>query len=335
MILIGSRALNEYIPLNRVMHDWDFLMSQEELDKFNKQYSEFLVKKTNSSFIYDIKGSIVEITNPENLTYSDKILLRAKYKSVVETPFGSWFLPTVQVLYDLKKATAECIDEPKHKYDQQLIEVNYQVDKNSGFYNLRLEETKERIAKSNKVMYDFFHKYHIPEYVLHDRLHDMLADLLSLSMPTYKRITVAETDVSEELFNKLTHEQKVSLMVEESLVLNLERWFVPQMVEKGINHRLIDMFYNNNEAMPTYKILKHVNLTGLKGEAKYITDFGKANFFEIEKEWQQAKNTIKSKGGFPSSFYDELFKLREDYKQGKQVGYHHNAQLVKPSEGSL
>lgn len=325
MILIGSRALNYYIPLDRVMHDWDILMTRNEFSGFDFQYSEYLVKNTKASSIYDINGQIVEVINPESWEDTDKQLLQSRHENYIDSEFGTLCIPSIQILFDIKLATANHIDEPKHKHDMHLIEQHFNIEYKTKFFIERNAEIEHRVAKSNKVMYDFFHKYHIPEYVLHDRLHDMISDLLDQNMPTYKRITVAETDISEELFNKLTHNQKVSLMVEESLVLNLERWFIPQMIEKGINHRLIDMFYNNNEAMPTYKILKHVNLTGLKGEAKYITDFGKANFFEIELMWQIAKKIIKGKGGFPSSFFNELFKLREDFKQGKQVGYHHKS----------
>jgi hypothetical protein len=147
----------------------------------------------------------------------------------------------------------------------------------------------------------------------------MIADLLGISIPTYKRITSSETDISQELFNNLTHNQKVSLLAEETLVLNLERWLIPQLIEQGINYKVVGYFYNNNEGLPTYKILKHVCITGLKGEANYITDFARANFFEIEKLWQDYKIKIKENGGFPRPFYDRIFKLRDQFKSGEKV----------------
>jgi hypothetical protein len=324
MILIGSRALNHYMDLNRPMHDWDFIMDEYELTTFDSLYKHYKVKETNYSIIYDIQGNIVEIRNPKNLDPTDKELLELNQycgEFYTETPFlCRAVVPKIQFLYDIKKSTKLCIDEPKHSHDLNLIEKHFDIHLETNFFKRRLAETKERTDKSNKVKYDFFHKYHIPEYVLHDRLHDMIADLLDMNYPTYKRITVADTDISEELFNKLTHEQKISLMMEESLVLNLERWFIPQMVENGINYRLIDKFYNNNEAMPTYLILKHVCVKGLKGEADYITKFSRLHFFEIEKEWIKAKEKIKSKKGFPTWFFNELFELRKQYKQGNKVG---------------
>lgn len=329
MILIGSQALNFYKTLPRKLHDTDLISTQEELEDFNKTWGKYLVKSTDYSFIYDIHGNIFEIRNPNTLDETDKMLLEMEHPNVMATEYGVWDIPSIQTLFDIKLATSSVIKEPKHQYDLDFISNNFEVKLLSDFYFKRLKETEERFEKSGKKLHDFFHKYHIPEYIYHDRLHTMLADLLDLNIPTYQRITIAETDISENLFNNLNHEQKINLMVEESLVLNLERWFIPQMIENGINYKLIDHFYNNNEAMPTYLILKYVNLTGLKGEAKYITNFGKANFFEIEKSWIKAKEKIKSKGGFPSWFFQELFNLREAYKKGVNVDIGKNDVLSK------
>lgn len=322
MILIGSRALEYYLPLNRKCHDYDLIMSEQEYNEFKQKYTKYWVKTTSYSHIYDIDGIIIEVRNPLTLDPTDNHLLEEPWSLSIKTPIGFAKVPSIQCLYDIKKATAECIDEPKHTYDQLFIERYFpEVNRNTLFYQLRLKETDRRTKVASKVEYDFFHKYHLPEYIKHDRLHEIFADLLNISIPTYKRITVAETDISKELFDKLTHEQKISLMVEESLVLNLERWLIPQMIENGINYRLIDKFYNNNEAMPTYLILKHVCVKGLKGEASFITDFSRNNFFEIEQEWCKAKEVIKSKGGFPNSFFDELFKLRKRYLSGEKIGW--------------
>lgn len=324
MILIGSRALEYYIPLNRKLHDWDFIATEPDLEKFNKTFGKYLVKQTETSVIYDINGDIVEITKA--LTSTDHHLFYY-IEDIKLTPFGYARIPSFQKLYDIKKATAMCIDEPKHKYDLVLMELQdkHKFQRDSDFFKARLAEIQARQAKSNKVMFDFFHKYKdLPEYVRHDRLHTMIADLLDLNIPTYQRITVAETDISEALFNKLSHEQKISLMVEEVLVLNLERYLIPQIVEHGANYRVIDKFYRNNEAESVYKILKYVCLKGLKTEKDYIVNFGKANFFEIEREWIAAKEKIKAKGGLPDSFFMELFELRKKYKNNEVVGLHND-----------
>ncbi len=323
MLLVGSKALEQYIDLGRVTHDWDIYMSSKEYEGFYLNFGNFLVKETKHSRLFEINGEIFEIKEESQFTPSDLELYKCFTTKRLETPIGTVKVPYIQFLYDLKKATANHIHEPKHKYDLELIEkwmpFFTTIRGESQFYKLRDQETKERIQKEKKVKYDFFHKYHIPEYVVHDDLHVIIADLLDIKIPTYQRITVAETEIAEECFNRLTYDQKISLMVEESLVLALERWFIPQMVEGGINYKLVDMFYNNNEAMPTYQILKHCNITGLKGEAEYITNFSRENFFAIEKSWQEAKTIIKSKNGFPSEFYNQLFGIRTKYKNGEKV----------------
>lgn len=325
MILIGSQALNYYVQLDRKLHDWDFVTTEQGLANFNKDFGQYLVKETNYSLIYDVNGELVEIRNPKFLDETDKELLNvdlSAWVNVKQTKFGAVIVPTLECLYDIKKSTALCINEPKHRYDLNLLEQKFPFLKKNEteFFKKRLEETRTRTKVANRNMYEFFHKYHIPEYIEHDRIHQMFADLLGLNMPTYARLTVGPTEISEDLFNKLTHDQKVSLMAEESLVLAMERWFIPQMIENGINHRLIDHFYNNNEAMPTYKILKHVNITGLKGEAQYVVDFGRNYFFEIEQKWCHYKEVIKSQGGLPRWFLSEIFDLRKRYRNGEKIG---------------
>lgn len=329
MLLVGSKALAYYLDdfFDRTTHDWDFLMTETELKAVSLAFPMKLIKTTKSSSLYEYKNEILEIKTESQFDPSDKVMFHEarnpamlKPYSVLDSIIGRCIVPSRQFLYDMKAATAAYIDEPKHKYDLDLMEKHWTgVKKNTPWYETRLAETKARIETSKKVKYDFFHKYHIPEYIIHDYLHEIIADLLDIKLPTYIRITNGDVTIAEEMFNTLTYEQKVSLMVEESLVLALERWFVPNMIEQGINFNLLEMFDDNNEGLPTYQILKHCCITGLKGEAQYITNFAKNNFFEIEKKWIDAKSVIKSKGGFPGSFFERLFELRKQYKAGHIV----------------
>ncbi len=151
---------------------------------------------------------------------------------------------------------------------------------------------------------------------------------MDLSIPTYQRFVTGATEITDECWNKLTHQQKIDAMVEESLVLALERWFIPQMIENGINYRLHDMFFNNNEAMPTYKLLYHCCVKGLIGEKEYIVNFARENFNVIEQHWIDAKEKIRKKG-FPKHFLDKIFVLRDKYKQGEKIGLHHKENIMK------
>lgn len=337
MLLVGSKALQAYMPVDRIIHDWDIWMSRTEFNQFLVKNTQFLVKETASSFVFDIHGEIVEIKTEQQFTPNDRkiweLTMFDPHHNKIETPWGTCRVPSIDIIYDMKCATAACIDEWKHHYDKKKIEEGYpcSIQQNSELFQERLVETKTRVEKSKKNLHGFFHKNShnetkiatIPEYIAHDRLHELISDLTTGSVPTYTRIVTGDYKPDIELFRKLTFMQKVDLMVEESLVLALERWFIPQMVERGINHKLIDRFFSNNEASPTYMLLKHVNIKGLIGEEPEITEFGRSHFNVIEKRWVVYKQKILSAGGFPKWFFDELFVLREKYNKGEKVGLHH------------
>lgn len=337
MLLVGSKALQAYMPVDRVIHDWDIWMSEFEFNTFLEKYTSFLVKETPHSFIFDIHGEIVEIKMQKQFEPTDQKIweqcLFEEHFNEIETPWGKCRVPNIQVIYEMKCATAACIPEWKHEYDKKLIETGYPccIQENTELFKERLAETQARVEKSKKNLHGFFHRNAhketkiatIPEYIKHDRLHELISDLIGKEMPVYLRITDGDYKVDMNLFHKLTYMQKVMLMVEESLVLALERWFVPQMIENGINYKLIERFYNNNEASPTYMLLKHVNIKGLIGEEPEITQFGRDNFNVIEKEWIKAKQRMFDAGGLPKWFFEEIFELRERYRNGEKVGLHH------------
>ena len=338
MLLVGSKALQAYMPLNRVIHDWDIWMTDAQFDQFLVDNNQFVVKRTPHTTVFDKHGVIVEVKRQSQFAPTDQQIWEQQLfqKQEIETPFGICRVPDIQTVYDMKASTALCIEEWKHKYDQDLIEKHYgdRIQKDSELFKARLIETQERVAKSKKNLFGFFHKTAhektkintIPEYIVHDRLHDLISDLTTKTMPTFQRIVTTDYKPDMELFRALPYHLKVDLMVEESLVLALERWFIPQMVENGINHKLIPRFYNNNEASPTYMLLKHVNIKGLIGEEPEITQFGRDNFAEIEKRWIWMKREIEMNGGFPQWFFEELFELRDRYRNGEKVGIHHNKQ---------
>jgi len=332
MLVVGSKALEYYIKPDRIIHDLDLWMSDSEFNTFNDKYKEYMVKATPSAILFDIKGSVVEVKPKSKFAPTDRKIWDRSYQESIFTPYGIVFVPDIQTIYDMKAATAQCIHEWKHTYDLALIEKNFIIQRDTALYTERLYETRTRIELSKKNKYKFFHKNQyeeqkiamIPEYIIHDNIHYMIADLIDQNIPTYEKTINGDTETDLEMFKALPYELKVSLMAEESLVLALERWFIPQMVENGISYKLIPRFYSNNEASPTYSLLKHVNIKGLIGEEPEIVQFGRDNFAEIEKAWVAMKAKILKRGGFPQWFYDEIVEARNKYVKGEKIGLHHN-----------
>ena len=162
MLLVGSKALQTYIQLNRVIHDWDIWMMGKEFRQFEEKYKKYQVKETPYCFVYDIRGTIVEVKPEYKFTANDKeIYIQQMYsKNEIETPFGKCRVPDLQTIYDMKKATAKCIDEWKHGYDLNLLETKAgkQLIPETKIYLKRLEETQERVKQSKKNKFGFFHK---------------------------------------------------------------------------------------------------------------------------------------------------------------------------------
>ena len=160
MLLVGSHALNAYLPINRVLHDWDFWMDEGEYEEFRKKYEEFLVKETPKTSIFDIEGKIFEIKDESKFDPTDRLIFTSALfsKNEVETPLGKARVPDIQTIYDMKKATALCIEEWKHNYDLELIHQHYsdRITQETDLFQQRLIETQERVEESKKNKFSFF-----------------------------------------------------------------------------------------------------------------------------------------------------------------------------------
>jgi hypothetical protein len=111
MILIGSKALQHYIPdLGRVVHDWDLLMYYDEYERFHNKYSQYLIKSVKSRHIYEIPEiGVVEIFDEFGWSDTDRTLEFWQMNSVF-TQFGVVQIPLIYILHSIKKATVDHID---------------------------------------------------------------------------------------------------------------------------------------------------------------------------------------------------------------------------------
>jgi len=199
MILIGSKAIKFWFPeFNREPKDIDYATSVESTT--NKQkgveylYNPILVKWCNGS----------EIANPDEL-YTLKLSHTVGWK----LKNNSW---------------------DKHVFDIQFL-------KSKGckviwplFWDLyKFWETihgKNKRSDLDMSSDEFFNNaltYDIP----HDELHEILIKhpyFENQVEPTYKKILLGEVDVSMEKFNNLTEKEKSNIVIEEVMVMAIERF---------------------------------------------------------------------------------------------------------------
>lgn len=292
MVLVGSHALSKYVNLDRKLNDWDFwVTSWEELPTYFKQNKP--VKDSENSKVYLTEHGIVDIVKIKDET--DKEIYKRSFHNV-ETPFGEFHYPGIADLSVIAEVSAECYDRVKYKSDllklKSVHNFNYSI---LSLYTRRLEETRNRINSSNKAKYEFFHKYELPEHIEHDLLHVFAAEHMNLPKPTYELFIDGETTPSEQFFNNLPHELKISRFIEESMVLSWERWLVPNMFKSGVFNKKIfaTYFQLDNVNSPARRLLNHVCLKGLRDEPRFMCNFGTQNFPEIENKYLTTIESLK------------------------------------------
>ena len=100
MLLVGSRALNKYIDIGRIMHDWDiWCSSQEYMDLTNGQYK--ILKQTGSGTLIEVDDQIIELKSYRMMTRNDaRIFEKTNYAHTVDTPIGECQIPDIFTIYD-------------------------------------------------------------------------------------------------------------------------------------------------------------------------------------------------------------------------------------------
>lgn len=301
MILIGSRALKHY-GLSRKCVDWDFIGSINELNGL-KFLSSHTLEKSYST-ILRIGDEIIEFTiaKPE-----DKLIKIDKENVSFNKVFGwTYDIPTIESLLSIKEATADFLNREKHFEDINWIYSKYPgLKKDEDLYHAKRSEIGERVALSTNNKYQFFHKYHDVEKIEHDKLHDLVAGLLFYdAYPTYKLFVVGDTEVSEKAWNNLSEDTKIRRFAEETLVLTLERWYIPKLLKHGVHNPKIKQNFVHMSSV----LCEHV-LRGLKDEDPFMSQWGRDHRERVVKAVNAYAGMLVSKR-FPKWFYDELYQMR-------------------------
>lgn len=200
-MIIGSTAIKYWFP--------DFPRNPKDIDIVKNS-------KFNDYFSLDLKREYLE--NPILLKYcknQDFLDVNSLYTLKISHSF-----------WDLKNGSWE-----KHMWDLQWLKEKGCKFIPELFYKLyEYWNTIHGVNKRSKLdmsAEEFFDNV-VNFPIEHDELHELLVkhEYFEEKIPTYKKILKegADVDVSEEKFNKLTEKEKFNLVIEEVMVMSLERF---------------------------------------------------------------------------------------------------------------
>lgn len=286
LVLIGSHALKHYGRLvGREPADYDFLYLGE-----NK-----IVTINNTLFEYHGVPED-EISGCELYNYSMMV-----GKDTVDTPVGKVVVAPLEVLKLLKLSCKDYLQKAKHEWDLKNLEDISIPENLRGVLVTRKTETKERVERQKD---KFFNKYQINRYFEHDDLH-----LLINPEPTYLKVLVDAVTPSEVKFQRLSLEDKVSIIREEAFVFVLERDLIPKMkkhpfMAKALINKANDVIDSNDWGM---RAVSRLSTPGLvKDHPDWLALWARDNYRDILRDIQSWWTTNLQ--NLPVSFWVKVLK---------------------------
>lgn len=236
MILIGSRAARYWFPDFREPHDFDVVATAAEVAKFEKnnpvvgkrsrKYYEFLTLANGEEWQFEIPGkgneSALLIKGEKELKIrgmsiwvaSPSTLLAIKKSHLVKALRLETWKKHIEDYHFLKERTS-ISQEDKSLVTMRRFEVEY--DSKIQKPNLDMDND-EFFAQS---------QYFIKRVYVHDDLHEAVK---FGKRPLYMELKddQSRASCSRALFNKLSHQDQINTVREESFVIALERKVIPK-----------------------------------------------------------------------------------------------------------
>jgi len=286
MIVLGSKALHLNLNNNLARFnksDIDVVMSLDDFTAFISKNQPFITKMIpTSSTKYSLRLSDKQIQHYEiEIAFkgSSQWLLDNQTSisaGIFSDNFGNDFhFVNSEVLYLTKKSHIHYpIHYDKSIADYSLLKTVIDVEKVKTYqlyYELRLQETKERINKRlptlNRTNEDFFDRSkNVVGYVFeHDDIHEAIKHY---ERPVYEMMKkdFSKAWCEKDMFHNLPHEYKVRCVQEEAYVIALERYII---LRKG----------HYKDPQLAYKAaLQRICTTLCSG---FFRDFAVENYFEI------------------------------------------------------
>lgn len=286
MIVLGSKSLHLNLNNNLARFnksDIDVVMSLDDFSAFISKNQPFITKMIpTSSTKYSLRLSDKQIQYYEiEIAFkgSSQWLLDNQTSisaGIFSDNFGNDFhFVNSEVLYLTKKSHIHYpIHYDKSIADYSLLKTVIDVEKVKTYqlyYELRLQETKERINKRlptlNRTNEDFFDRSkNVVGYVFeHDDIHEAIKHY---ERPVYEMMKkdFSKAWCEKDMFHNLPHEYKVRCVQEEAYVIALERYII---LRKG----------HYKDSQLAYKAaLQRICTTLCSG---FFRDFAVENYFEI------------------------------------------------------
>jgi hypothetical protein len=235
MLIIGSKALKKYSKSRECKNDLDLIGSRIELsDTIN-----FIKKNFKVTEIYPTKfGYVIKFLRKQKLQIIEFELIekRPSSKLIIELENAgneTIKFASLETLYLLKMSHRYLKNSPhflKTMNDIHLIRIIKDGNKikiNEDILKLREKETYDYSLPNLKTDKDSFFKKNESFYVYdHDSIHEAIK---IEEVPAYTRFIKdkAEVFTDKEKFNSLPFYQKLNAVIEESMVLALERSLIP------------------------------------------------------------------------------------------------------------
>lgn len=247
MFLIGSRAAEFHglkIERKTDKSDWDIIGSKAEFDFFIQCWPKLDIKESSFPGKFTVRHSsfIVEFDATENP--SNKIL-----EHMLDTCTPNHFLlgdkktllfvPSKFTLYQIKRAHVnfdvhfmKTLMDLRAMMKQWDMYGNENLNSKSEFYLARHREAKERFGKRqeriklNKPLNEFFKGGSNLRTYMHDDLHQAVA---YYDKPLFMRCQPDPNKawIDKNLFFSMTKEDQIKMAMEESMVIALEREYIP------------------------------------------------------------------------------------------------------------
>ncbi len=282
-LLTGSRALG-----TRIAKDIDFICHSSQLLGDNWSFSDgmYAASKDNYDVIltdnHPSLENLIKLFGKKKAYRSPEVLFVLK-ASHIHIPRRNWF----NDIQDYTILKNELYREYFHKQSgliqnrlgRLIIDFKNELDNLNNTHQMKLNVTKDEFFNDGVV-----------KFIDHDILHEMFAHE---DEPIYKKTQTDQAEVfcSKSLWDLLSYQQKIHMVLEETYVIAAERFVIPRMVsgyaevnslyESDHMHKGAIYFNGDPGNLHLQTILNALKKVCTSLSSGYFREFSINNYYEI------------------------------------------------------